>query len=412
MDISLLRERSFADVMSVSTLNNYVKSIFDNDRALKSVSVQGEISNLKVHSSGHLYFVLKDAGAQISAVMFRSAAYSLTFKPENGMRVTLHGSVSIYAAGGTYQVYVSAMQRDGIGELYLAYERLKARLEEEGLFDEYHKKPLPVFPRSIGVITSATGAAVRDIINVAKRRMPSVKIYLYPALVQGVGAEESLIKALDYLDTSGLADVIIIGRGGGSIEDLWAFNSEKLARRIFAANTPIISAVGHQTDFTICDFVSDMRAPTPSGGAELAVPDHKDLLRRIEDLRFRSSAGLSRTLTAASDKLQRIKNSAVLKDPYRILTESRKRLEDVYVDLNNAYRAFIERRRSSLAVLAGRARAMDPLAVISRGFSVVEKDGQSLTSVTELHSGDEINIRMSDGVIFADVKNVSEYKEK
>lgn len=411
MDISLLRERSFADVMSVSALNNYVKSIFDNDRALKSVSVQGEISNLKIHTSGHLYFSLKDASAQISAVMFKSAAYGLKFRPENGMRVTLHGSVSIYAAGGTYQVYVSSMQRDGIGELYLAYERLKARLEAEGLFDEYHKKPLPAFPRSIGVITSATGAAVRDIINVARRRMPSVKIYLYPALVQGAGAEESLIGALDYLDSSGLADVIIIGRGGGSIEDLWAFNSEKLARRIYSANTPIISAVGHQTDFTICDFVSDMRAPTPSGGAELAVPEYKDLLRRIEDLKYRSAAGLSRTLTLSSERLERVKSSAVLRDPYKILTDSKKRVADATADLNDAYRAYIERRRASLAVLAGRARAMDPLAVISRGFSVVEKDGHTLSSVRGLNSGDEISVRMSDGVIFADVNTVSEYKE-
>ena len=245
MDINSLRERDKRDVFSVSDLNEYIKNIFENNRTLASVSVRGEISNFVSHRSGHLYFSLKDSDGQIRAVMFRSRAMSLKFIPESGMKVIVHGSVTVYPRDGSYQIYVSSMQPDGIGALYLAYEQMKARLAEEGLFDEDHKKPIPPIPARIGVITSPTGAAVRDIINVTGRRFPQAEVYLYPALVQGEGAEESLIRALDYLDKSRLCDVIIIGRGGGSIEDLWAFNSEKLARRIYEAQVPVISAVGH-----------------------------------------------------------------------------------------------------------------------------------------------------------------------
>ena len=241
IDINSLRERDNIDIFSVSSLNEYIKSIFENNRTLSSVTVRGEISNFTNHRSGHLYFSLKDGDGQIRAVMFRSRAAGLKFMPESGMKVIVHGSVSVFPRDGSYQIYVSSMQPDGIGALYLAYEQMKARLAEEGLFDEAHKQPIPAFPRRIGVITSPTGAAVRDIINVTGRRYPLADVYLYPALVQGSGAEASLVKALDYLDKSGLCDVIIIGRGGGSIEDLWAFNSEILARRIYSAVTPVIS---------------------------------------------------------------------------------------------------------------------------------------------------------------------------
>jgi exodeoxyribonuclease VII large subunit len=268
IDINSLRDRQNTDIFSVIELNNYIKNIFENNRTLTSVSIRGEISNFVNHRSGHLYFSLKDAEGQIRAVMFRARASTLKFMPESGMKVVVHGTVTVYPRDGSYQIYVSTMQPDGIGALYLAYEQLKNRLAEEGLFDEKYKKVIPFIPRRIGVITSPTGAAVRDIINVTGRRFPGADLYIYPALVQGEGAEASLIKALDYLDNSHLCDVIIIGRGGGSIEDLWAFNGESLARRIFAARTPIISAVGHETDFTICDFVADLRAPTPSAAAE------------------------------------------------------------------------------------------------------------------------------------------------
>jgi exodeoxyribonuclease VII large subunit len=296
IDINSLRERDNTEIFSVSSLNAYIKNIFENNRTLSSVTLRGEISNFTNHRSGHLYFSLKDSEGQIRAVMFRSRAASLKFMPESGMKVIVHGSVTVYPRDGSYQIYVLSMQPDGIGALYLAYEQMKARLAEEGLFDESHKKLIPEFPRRIGVITSPTGAAVRDIINVTGRRYPMADLYLYPALVQGAAAEASLIRALDYLDSSGLCDVIIIGRGGGSIEDLWAFNSEALARRIYAASTPVISAVGHETDFTICDFVADMRAPTPSAAAEIAVPDRRELIMRLDRLDERMCSALVRSV--------------------------------------------------------------------------------------------------------------------
>lgn len=306
IDISSLRERENAKAFTVSDLNNYIKNIFETNRTLSSVTVRGEISNFTNHRSGHLYFSLKDEDGQIRAVMFRSKAQTLKFMPESGMKVLVHGSVTVYPRDGSYQLYVSSMQPDGIGALYLAYEQLKERLALEGLFDAEHKLALPAYPRRIGVITSPTGAAIRDIINVSGRRYPNADLYIYPALVQGAGAEDSLVSALDYLDKSRLCDVIIIGRGGGSIEDLWAFNSEALARRIYSATTPIISAVGHETDFTICDFVADMRAPTPSAAAEIAVPDKRDLLMRIDSYNERLVKGLERKVERASEKLRHL----------------------------------------------------------------------------------------------------------
>ena len=292
MDISSLREREIKDALTVTELNSYIKNLFDSNRTLVALSVSGEISNFVEHRSGHLYFSLKDSEAQIKAVMFKSNSMRLKFKPESGMKVIVHGSVSLYTGTGSIQIYVNSMEPDGIGSLYLAYEQLKEKLHREGLFDREHKRLLPIFPERIGVITSPTGAAVRDIINVIGRRYPIAKIYLYPSLVQGEGAEDNLIKAVDYFDSSALVDVIIIGRGGGSIEDLWAFNSERLARRIYDAKTPIISAVGHETDFTICDFVSDLRAPTPSAAAELSVPDVRELLIRLDGMTDRLESAL------------------------------------------------------------------------------------------------------------------------
>ena len=268
MDISMLRDRSDS-VMTVSELNNFIKSMFDSNRLLSSVYVKGEISNFVSHRSGHFYFSLKDADGQIKAVMFRSSALKLKFIPENGMKVTVFGSISVFSRDGVYQMYATSMQPDGIGALYLAYEQLKAKLTDEGLFRDDHKKLLPQYPSKIGVITSPTGAAVRDIINVLGRRYPLATVYIYPALVQGDGAARTLIDGVDYFDAAGLVDTIIIGRGGGSIEDLWEFNNEELARRIYACSIPVISAVGHETDFTICDFVADLRAPTPSAAGDL-----------------------------------------------------------------------------------------------------------------------------------------------
>ena len=407
MDINSLRERG-GGAISVSELNNYIKNMFDSSRFLSSVTVKGEISNFTYHRSGHLYFSLKDGEAQIKAVMFRSSASRLKFMPESGMKVIAHGAVSVFPRDGAYQLYVSSMQPDGIGALYLAYEQLKAKLAGEGLFDEKYKKLLPEMPQRIGVITSPTGAAVRDIINVVGRRFPLAKIYLYPALVQGSGSEDSLIRGLDYLDRSGLVDVIIIGRGGGSIEDLWSFNSERLARRIFDAKTPIISAVGHETDFTICDFVSDMRAPTPSAAAELAVPDVRELYLRLDSYVGRISNSLERRMELAEERL------AVL---YSKLVDGK--LEYYFSDLSdeiaynkktlvNSIIQKLERDSGRFITLSEKLSALNPLSILKRGYSLTIKESGELVAMENVHPGEIVTIKINNGKIKAEVKEICE----
>ena len=411
IDINSLRDRQNTDIFSVTELNNYIKNLFESNRTLTSVSIRGEISNFVNHRSGHLYFSLKDAEGQIRAVMFRARASTLKFMPESGMKVVVHGSVTVYPRDGSYQIYVSTMQPDGIGALYLAYEQLKNRLAEEGLFDEKYKKVIPFIPRRIGVITSPTGAAVRDIINVTGRRFPGADLFIYPALVQGEGAEASLIKALDYLDNSRLCDVIIIGRGGGSIEDLWAFNSESLARRIFAARTPIISAVGHETDFTICDFVADLRAPTPSAAAEIAVPDKRDLALRIDSFNERLASALIRRVERARERLDRL---ALYTDKTRILSsidnkrQSIKHLEEKSRFLLNGA---LDRARETLAQNAAKVNALSPLSTISRGYSVAEKNGRIVKSIHEINVGDSISLRVADGYAKVNVTEIRKEKD-
>ena len=399
IDINSLRERDNADVFSVSALNEYIKNIFENNRTLSSVTVRGEISNFTNHRSGHLYFSLKDSEGQIRSVMFRSRAAGLKFMPELGMKVIVHGSVTVYPRDGSYQIYVSSMQPDGIGALYLAYEQMKSRLAEEGLFDEDHKLPIPRFPRRIGVITSPTGAAVRDIINVTGRRYPGADLYIYPALVQGEGAEESLIKALDYLNRSNLCDVIIIGRGGGSIEDLWAFNSERLARRIYSATTPIISAVGHETDFTICDFVSDLRAPTPSAAAEIAVPDKRDLFMRIDSYDQRLCSALFRSVSRAREKLSYLSEKADANNILSMMAIKRDGVERYAEKSLSVINNKLERARERLAHNAAKADALSPLSTILRGYSVAEFDGRIIKTVSDVSEGDEMTLIVSDGKI-------------
>ena len=403
MDISSLRERHTAGAFTVSELNAYIKNIFENDRTLRAVTVRAEISNFTRHSTGHLYFTLKDSEGQIRAVMFRSNAMRMTFMPESGMKVTVHGQISVYPRDGTYQIYVFSMQPDGIGALYLAYEQMKERLSSEGLFEERHKKPIPGIPESIGVITSPTGAAVRDIINVITRRFPLAKIYLYPALVQGEGAEDSLVSALDYLDTSGLCDVVIIGRGGGSIEDLWAFNSEKLARRIYRATVPIISAVGHETDFTICDFVADMRAPTPSAAAEIAVPDKKEITMRLDGYNERCVSALRALARASRDRLIALTERDALRSPATLFDERKDAVSEFFEKALRCVGATIDSARGEFSLLAQKLNALSPLAVLSRGYSVVDKGGEVVRRKEQLSSGDEIKIRLSDGDIKARV---------
>lgn len=403
MDISSLRERRTAPAFTVGELNGYIKSIIENDRTLAAVTVRGEISNFVAHTSGHFYFSLKDETGQIKAIMFRSSAQKIKFMPENGMKVTAHGSVSVYSQGGSYQLYVNSLTPDGVGALYLAYEQLKEKLSGEGLFSEAHKKLIPRFPESVGVITSPTGAAVRDIINVITRRYPMAKIYLYPSLVQGEGAEADLIKALDYFEKANLADVVIIGRGGGSIEDLWAFNGESLARRIYDFKIPIISAVGHETDFTICDFVADMRAPTPSAAAEIAVPDTKDLLIQIDMLSERAAIALKKSAQKNREKLEYIKSSRYFCDPAYLFERRKERVSDLSERLSLRINAAVREQGEHLGHLAKRLDSLSPLSVLSRGFAVAQSDAGVITSVNDVSVDSKIKLILSDGTLNATV---------
>ncbi len=411
MDISSLRERGGSGPMTVTELNTFIKNMFDGNRLLSGVSVVGEISNFTAHKSGHLYFSVKDSEGQIRAVMFRSSAAGLKFRPENGMRVILRGSVSVYVRDGGYQLYVSSMQPDGVGALYLAYEQLKERLYNEGLFDQSHKKPIPAFSERIGVITSPTGAAVRDIINVLGRRYPLATVYLYPALVQGDGAEETLVRGIDFFDKSHLVDTVIIGRGGGSIEDLWAFNSERLARRIFEADVPIISAVGHETDFTICDFVADLRAPTPSAAAEIASPDCRELTMAIANTEDRLDRALLRITERMRERLARVTAGRVLTDPTVIFEAYRNNVSDLFDRANNAFSDILADSRLKMAGACGRLEALNPLSVISRGFAVAEFDGKILKSVSNARIGGELTIRLSDGSLKASVTEINDSRK-
>lgn len=406
MDISALRERRDGGAFSVSELNGYIKAMFEGNRTLASVTVRAEISNFVAHRSGHFYFSLKDSESQIRAVMFRSAAINLKFQPENGMRLIVHGSVSVYPRDGSYQLYVNSMQPDGIGALYVAYEQLKARLEGEGLFSESAKKSIPRIPRAIGVITSPTGAAVRDVINVATRRYPALKIYVYPATVQGDGAEETLIRALDYFDSSSLVDTVIIGRGGGSLEDLWAFNSEKLARRIYNMEIPVISAVGHETDFTICDFVADLRAPTPSAAAELAVPDMRELMQMLDFALEKSSAAILRRLERLRERVDCCAEILSPETADELLQNKREKVSEIFSRASNFLLAQCGEFRNRLMLLSGKADSMSPLSVLARGYSIVEKKKKSIVDASELSPGDEVNIRLSSGSATAEIKQI------
>ena len=412
MDISSLRERDNVNTFTVSELNNYIKNIFENNRTLTAVTVRGEISNFTSHRSGHLYFSLKDAEGQIRAVMFRSRAMALKFMPESGMKVVLHGSVTVYPRDGSYQIYVNSMQPDGIGALYLAYEQLKERLASEGLFAEEHKRLIPEMPRRVGVITSPTGAAVRDIINVTGRRFPSADIYLYPALVQGDGAERTLIEAVDYFDKTKLCDVIIIGRGGGSIEDLWAFNSEALARRIFAATVPIISAVGHETDFTICDFVADMRAPTPSAAAELAVPDRRELMMRLDSYGERAYMAISNHIIRLKERVGYLTEKTGSDATLAFIDAKREAVAVQRAKADLLIRSTLDRLRDRLAIEASKADALSPLSILSRGYSVAEGQKGIIKTVGDVTIGEQLSLILSDGRLCAEVTEIIKEKNQ
>lgn len=391
-------------VLSVSQLNFYIKSLIENDPRLNIVFLTGEISNLTDHyRSGHIYLSLKDEKSVIRAVMFAGNARNLRFRPMDGMKVICRGRVSVYEPSGQYQLYIEDMQPDGIGALTLAYEQLKNNLAEKGLFDNAHKKPLPKFPKTVGVITSPTGAAVQDIRNILYRRFPCVDIVMCPVLVQGDSAPEQLVRAVKTLDMYNACDVIIIGRGGGSMEDLWAFNSEELAYAIYNCKIPVISAVGHETDFTICDFVSDMRAPTPSAGAELAVPDREELMSyynsqlqyvtSVKDLKIRQC---SNSVTDFRRRLSLVSPQSKINEYEKSLTDksniSRKIISEIYNEKSN-----------SIFKLSSKLEGLNPISVLARGYSIAEKDGQVISSKAQLKIDDEFTLEFSDGKIRATV---------
>lgn len=386
-------------MISVSQLNFYIKSLLDGDQNLSNVFVTGEISNLSGHyRSGHLYFSLKDDKASVKAVMFSSSASRLRFLPENGMKVIVRGRVSVYEASGQYQLYVEDMQPDGAGSLAVAFEQLKNRLSREGLFDQAYKKPIPLMPRKIGVITSPAGAARRDIESILKRRFPLADVLLCPVLVQGAMAAAQLVRAVKYLDEENLCDVIIIGRGGGSAEDLAAFNNETLARTVFGAKTPIISAVGHETDFTICDFVSDMRVPTPSAAAELCVPDQEELKEELKGFSLRMKKQMDTMLSAQLARVSSLASSRWLQKPYDCyITQNSLTLDRLSQRLSSGFEKEYTAKKQQLSTLASKLNALSPLHILSRGYAVASRDGKPVKSVKELKNGDEFSLLLSDG---------------
>lgn len=396
---------SFPSAVSVSELNTFIKMLLESAPTLNDVYVKGEISNFKNHiSSGHFYFSLKDKDSQIKAVMFRSSASKMKFVPENGMMVVAHGRVASYVRDGQYQLYADSMEPDGVGALYVAFEQLKQRLAAQGVFAPEKKKPLPKIPKTIGVITSPTGAAVRDIINIATRRFPFAKIVVYPALVQGENAASSLISGIRYFNDTGSADAIIIGRGGGSIEDLWAFNDENLAKTVCASEIPVISAVGHETDFTICDFAADLRAPTPSAAAELAVPDTAELKHKINNIISRESAVLLQMLSAKRETLARYEKSRYLSSPGHMIDDRRMALVLSSERLMTSAAHVNEIKKHALSALSGKLEALSPLAVLSRGYGVVSsEEGKVIKEIADVSVGDKITVKVRDGEIYAGV---------
>ncbi len=398
----------FPGALTVSQLNEFIKRTIDTTPQLVSIYVKGEISNFKNHySTGHYYFTLKDEGSQLKAVMFKSAAQKMHFIPEDGMKVTAHGRVSAFVRDGSYQLYCDNMEPDGVGALYIAYEQLKRKLETEGLFDPARKRPIPKIPTRVGIITSPTGAAIRDMINVCGRRFPYAKLVLYPTLVQGPDAPPQLVSGMQYFNATDSVDVIIIGRGGGSIEDLWAFNDEGVARAVAASHIPVISAVGHETDFTICDFVADRRAPTPSAAAELAVPDTAELKRKINNIITRESDVIGAMLRLRRDRLQSLEKSRAMTDPMTPINDRRIQTDQLWDRLLRAQRNIYERKKAEMAAQAGKLTALNPLAVLSRGYSAVYKEnGQLVKKISDVKVGDHVAFKTIGGEAECEVKEI------
>ena len=387
-------------VFTVSQVNKYIKMIFDKDPFFLNISIKGEISNFKAHYTGHFYFTLKDDTSTIKCVMFKSMASQVKFKPEDGMKVNITGQISVFERDGVYQIYCKTMTKEGLGELYLAYEQLKEKLSKEGLFNPEFKKKIPFLPKRVGVITSKTGAVIRDIINVTTRRYPNVDLLVYPAAVQGVNVASTVIAGIDTFNKLNNVDVIIIARGGGSFEDLFGFNDEALARKIFESKIPIVSAVGHETDFTICDFVSDLRAPTPSAAAELVYPQYSDIIRKIALDKNRVIIGIQNYIERKKEYIKRIKAAKLEKIPLDIINKHRLLIDSSMKDSYNALLIMIEKYKSKCMQCIAKLDALSPLKTLSRGYSVVETlDGKLVKSTSDVKKDDELILTLTDGKV-------------
>ena len=382
-------------VFTITEVNNYIKRLLETDQLLADIYIKGELSNYKMYPSGHHYFTMKDAEGTLKCVMFKGSASKLRFKPENGMSVVALGRVAVYPRDGAYQLYVNEITPDGVGDLYIAYEQLKEKLLKEGLFDDYHKKPLPRFPKKIAIITSPVGAAVRDMIRILGSRWPLAKVLVIPVRVQGVEAPPEIVEAINYVNEINTADLIITGRGGGSIEDLWAFNDEKVARAIYASNIPIISAVGHEPDVTIADFVADVRAATPSNAAEIAVPDKLDVYGWLQAADTRLKQSITRDLKTRRQRLFDISNKRVLQSPKYYIDDRRIQVDRGAERLVAAIRGQLHKRRERFARFAASLDAMSPLKVLGRGYTIAKKDdGKIIKTATDVKSGDRLILRL------------------
>ena len=396
--------------ISVTELNKYIKGKFEEDEYFANVLVEGEISNYKHHYTGHLYFTLKDENSLIKCIMFKTYTGHLEFEPKDGMKVMILGSVSVFERDGTYQLYAKAMKQVGmVGDLRAAYEELKQKLEKEGLFDETHKKPIPTYPKVIGVLTSNTGAVIRDIINVSTRRNPNVVIKLFPVPVQGEGAAEKIAKGIEFMNEQKQADVLIIARGGGSLEDLWPFNEEIVARAIYASDLPVISAVGHETDFTISDFVADLRAPTPSAAAELAVPDIAELQLKIEGYQNRYKQALLRKVQLMKLRYEKCMQSRVFTEPLQKINEQYMIMDMKLKTMEHSILQKLQLEKANFQKMVLQLDTLSPLKTLARGYGIVYKQGNRVKNITDLKVQDEISIRLQDGEAKA---TIIERKEK
>jgi exodeoxyribonuclease VII large subunit len=411
--------------ITVTQLTRYIKYKIDNDQNLMKVNLKGEISNFKNHTRGHLYFTIKDENTRINAIMFASSAAKLKMIPQDGMKVLVTGRISVYESTGSYQIYVDSMEEDGLGNLYIEFEKLKKKLEAEGLFDPKHKKPIPKIPNRIGIITAPTGAAIKDILSTIKRRWPIAETILFPSLVQGNEAAADIVRNIELSKNYDL-DVLIVGRGGGSIEDLWCFNEEIVARSIFALDTPVISAVGHEIDFTISDFVADLRAPTPTGAAEMCVPNITDVLNELKQLEIRTSNIMNNTIKLHRQKLNKLLDSYILKSPKAMYEVKEQNFDHLFERIINGYKRIIDTNSNKLILLdkninnamqnritfeknrfsnnLNKLEILNPLLTIKRGYSITKKDDKVITSVKMLNKNDKISVELTDGSINAIVE--------